>query len=91
MQLKHLFLCLAFILIAAQAKKLTHLTENYGRCCPDTYILNMTTMICVCPPERNFLTKEKKCIACAHPDFWDENDLECKTCPSNSWYNKTLQ
>lgn len=50
MQLKDLFFCIALLLIATQGKKLIHLTEDYGRCCPDTYILNTTTMICVCPP-----------------------------------------
>jgi hypothetical protein len=89
MQLKHLILYVTIFLAVVHAKKLTHLTETYGRCCPDTYILNTTTMICVCPPERSFLTKEKKCIACEDPYFWDSNSLECTACPKNSWYNHT--
>lgn len=50
MQLKDLFLYATILFIAVYAKKLTHLADSYGRCCPDTYILNTTIMTCVCPP-----------------------------------------
>ena len=50
---------LAFFLLCLilQGKKMSHLATSYSSCCPDTYILNTTTMYCVCPPERNYLTK----------------------------------
>jgi hypothetical protein len=80
-------LTLFLLFINIQNKQLTHLQTSYNTCCPDTYILNTTLLQCVCPPERPHLTKDKKCIACDPPSFWNDNITACTLCPQNSYYN----
>lgn len=75
MLFKNIVFLTLLLALPAWGKKLQHLETVYQTCCPETYILNMTTMTCQCPPERHFLTKEKKCVECAAPDFWDDVDL----------------
>lgn len=50
MLIKTLVILALVLALPASGKKLQHLETVYQTCCPETYILNMTTMTCQCPP-----------------------------------------
>jgi hypothetical protein len=49
-------------------------------CCPETYIFDEDTLLCVCPLNTPYISNAGRCIACLAPATWDNNTKTCQKC-----------
>lgn len=85
------YLLFLILCLAINALTISHLANNYKTCCPDTYVVDPTTLKCICPPDQSFLTYDNKCVACISPNFWNATAKQCQTCPPNAYYDPSTQ
>jgi hypothetical protein len=83
---------LCFMVICLTQSKLIHqqLTNSQFACCPATYIFDVTTLECKCPPATPYV-QNGKCIACSSPSIWIADSQTCITCSNGQVYNATTK
>lgn len=70
------------------------LLDNYY-CCPDTYVFDVLTETCICPPRAQYVDLAGRCVACESPQYWNDQKKQCisskshqQHCPSGFIYDE---
>ena len=83
MQLQKALILLALLQIIFSMNLIHESKQNHNDqssgfiCCPDTYIFDDDTLSCICPQSTPFIDVSGKCIACAHPNYFDNTTSTC--------------
>ncbi len=67
---------LLLLLISA----VSSLTIGTLSCCPKTYVYDMDTLTCVCPPTAPYKNAAGQCLPCDAPATWNATTLLCQKC-----------